>query len=338
MSTSLRLVMFFLIIVSVIDCVKVKVEIKPVLEENGSSIKQSAQFFTYKVSYDGIADAKAETKEAKETKVSNEIIKEYGNLCLRKGEKATVVVMSVVKSEATASLFTAVDSEDYDGVTDNKLGYSSELEVNNDSELCFLWGSWLPSKIVIKNDSVKEGEEETTYPKVYFRILTKDIDRENKFLLLFDNKAFSNNLLIRLKLDLLNSSKNTLSKLISNIPEIKNLICHKEILIKNDAHILNQKFNHNGDGCLRMYIVADESETKDIKKYLNDNNLTLSNFFTTHNGELSEWSNLKCLDTGFEYKRKAPTKKEETPITQGKTPITQGKTPITKGGKSHLLI
>lgn len=163
MSIDLRLAIFFLIIVSAFVCVEVKVGIKPAGDEYKFQSK-GPQFFAYEVSYEATAA----------TEVLSKITQEYGNFCLQKGQKIVVFIRSNLMSEVAASLNVAVGFEKYSELTDVSAGYDSKINVNNDSELCITWGSWLPSV-------VKESEQESTKPKTYFRILSEDIIKKANF-------------------------------------------------------------------------------------------------------------------------------------------------------------
>lgn len=294
MSIDLRLATFFLIIVSAIECVEVRVGIKP----GGDEYKFQSigpLFFAYEVSYEATAA----------TEVLSKITQEYGNFCLQKGQKIVVFIRSNLMSEVSASLNVAVGFEKYFDVTDVSAGYDSKINVNDDSELCITWGSWLPSV-------VKKSEQEATKPKTYFRILSEDIIKKSKFLLLFDNKIQGNYLRIDFKLDRLDSKSNTIKEPFSDQITLKEMMCSEIDSSKGDANILDQSFHYNGDGYFRMYIVANSSEEKDIttfiQKYPKGIDKANPNF-KAQEGNVLQWDNLKCLKTGFEFRREVLTPK-----------------------------
>ena len=292
MSTSLRCFALLLIIVNVHVCGKVKVKItnkstaKPIKEEevesNPNNIKgnDSSDFFKFEITY-GTSTTYRDI---------NNPPTELGQKCLVPGERLLLEIPNFDKHLLSSGFQVALDSGKYD----KKESYEEELDFKDHTEMCLLYGSWIPAK-----GKQKEAE-------FYFNILTGNTNLENRSMFRFDLSVLDFELKIDISIVWLFLVNPKLTDLPHAFPDV--LTKYKTQNDKEKVIILREKtFTPKGNGKFSMIILSNESENEkaEIQKDLNDyKELCKEERFVCYIYHLGEkYPGLIETTTGLEFKK-----------------------------------
>ena len=280
MSTSLRCSVFVMLVMSMCVCAEVNFGVSfasdRIMETSGNR-----ELFLFDVMYNTNPTPKGDY----------DILKEYGKECILKFQSFPFRVENPNKSALNSGFFVAVDKNRYDNVETSP--FKRNITVGDDEELCFTWGSWLPSEGNEKNEA-----------KFYFHFFTSISDLMNRYFFLFNIEALATELKVKVGVESLESSSNEDFRVIPNMFSITERPCPAGGKEKNTKLSTYKDFAHSGTGIFKMFLLVSRSEedvylTKIIDDYLNGKSITLGL-------KDNYWKYMTCIDNGFEFLHEAP--------------------------------
>ena len=174
---------------------------------------------------------------------------EFGQACLEHGQKMLLKVQNTQKLWLESGFRLSFDSGEYKKMS----SYKDKVDFRDNSEICVLWGSWLPSR-------------EKSKAEIYFNVLTSASELQDRSMFRFaisvDRNFLSVDISIAWMASKANSKRTPLPNAFPIMIKSQGGLSTNQKLIK----LWEKSFNFREEGKFSIIVLANEGEKEEVKK------------------------------------------------------------------------